>query len=291
MGPTGRTARTGRTGTGVLAGPQGDQGPQGTQGTAGAQGPKGDTGARGPAGRDATVTCKPGKKKKGRVRVTCTVRFAATGKARARLSRHGVVYAHGSGRVTRHAAALDLHTVRRTPPGEYTMRVRFGGGRLAVEQGDRPLRKGRQMKMRAAVLEEFGAAAAGAGGRPGGAAGRRGARPPGGLRRLPHRPLHGLGRRPVGLLADACSATRARASSSAVGDGVNVARRRRPRRDAVLAAVPRVRPLPRARAPTSASRSASSRTRATCRTARRGSRATASRSATSWARRRSPSTR
>jgi len=67
------------------------------------------------------------------VRVTCTVRFVTTGSARARLSRVGVVYAHGSGRIARHAASLDLRTVRRTPPGKYTMHVRFGSGRLAVE--------------------------------------------------------------------------------------------------------------------------------------------------------------
>jgi hypothetical protein len=135
-GGNGANGASGQAGAAGAAGPQGDQGPQGAaggQGVAGAQGPKGDTGARGPAGRDATVTCKPGKQKKGRVRVTCTVRFAASGKARARLSRRGVVYAHGSGRVARHAAALDLHTVRRMPPGEYTMRVRFGGGRLVSE--------------------------------------------------------------------------------------------------------------------------------------------------------------
>jgi hypothetical protein len=43
------------------------------------------------------------------------------------------VYAHGSGRIERHATALDLHTVRHTPPGRYTMRIRFGGGRLVAE--------------------------------------------------------------------------------------------------------------------------------------------------------------
>ena len=68
------------------------------------------------------------------------------------------------------------------------------------------------------------------------------------------------------------------------GDGVGSRRAGRPRRHALLAAVPRVRPLPRARGRTSAWRSASSRTRASCPTGRRGSRATASRSATSWAR-------
>jgi hypothetical protein len=132
-GANGANGADGQPGANGANGANGGAGPQGDQGPGGAQGPKGDTGARGPAGRDARVTCKTGKKKKGRVRVTCTVRFAARGAARARLSRNGVVYAHGSGRVRRHNAALDLHTVRRTPPGEYTMRIRFGGGRLVRE--------------------------------------------------------------------------------------------------------------------------------------------------------------
>ena len=76
-----------------------------------------------------------------------------------------------------------------------------------------------------------------------------------------------------------------------VGDGRDARSPGRPRRDALLAAVRRVRALPRATARTSAWRSASSRTRATCPTAPRGCAATASRSATSWAPRRSPSTR
>ena len=64
-----------------------------------------------------------------------------------------------------------------------------------------------------------------------------------------------------------------------VGDGVTLARARRPRRHALRARVRRVRPLPERRARTAASRSATSRGSATSRTARRGSRAAASRAA------------
>lgn len=129
-GPTGANGLTGANGA---SGPQGDQGPQGAQGPKGDTGAPGPTGPRGPAGRDARVSCKPGKAKKGRVRVTCTVRFVSTSSARARLSRAGVVYARGHGEVRRHAASLELHAVRRTPPGRYTMRIRFGDGILVRE--------------------------------------------------------------------------------------------------------------------------------------------------------------
>ena len=149
---------------------------------------------------------------------------------------------------------------------------------------------GAAMKMRAAVLEEFGAAAGRAGGGAGRAAGRRGAGPPSRLRRLPHRPLHRLRRRPLRLRAG-----RARPRGRR-GGGEGRRRRHlagagRPRRHPLLAPVRRVRPLRRPARPTSAWRSASSRTRASCPTAAPGSRAKATVSATSWAARPSPSTR
>ena len=77
------------------------------------------------------------------------------------------------------------------------------------------------VKIRAAVLEEFGAAARRAGGRAGRAEGGRGARSARGVRRLPHRPLHGLRRRSVRATRRPCSGTRARASSS--GSATDVA--------------------------------------------------------------------
>ena len=114
------------------------------------------------------------------------------------------------------------------------IRARSGGSRLACAR----------MKIRAAVLEEFGKPlvvqevelAEPKAGRGAGAAR--------GVRRLPHRSLHRLRRRPVRLRADACSGTRAPAWSRRSATGVTLAGARRPRRDAVLAAVPRVRPLP-----------------------------------------------
>ena len=134
------------------------------------------------------------------------------------------------------------------------------------------------------------AAAGRAGGRPRRAAGGRGARParsraasatPTCTR--PRAPTRPGTRRP-------CSATRARASSSG-RPGRDLGRAGRPRRDALLAPVPRVRPLPERpdeplpRDPRAAEPGATSRT------GRRASAGTASRSGTSWGRRRSPSTR
>ena len=69
------------------------------------------------------------------------------------------------------------------------------------------------MKIRAAVLEEFGKPLDVTGARPRRPEGGRGAGAADGLRGLPHGHVHGLRRRPVRLRARACSATRARASS------------------------------------------------------------------------------
>ncbi len=58
------------------------------------------------------------------------------------------------------------------------------------------------MRMRAAVLEEFGEAAGRARGGAGRSGAGRGARAAGGVRGVPHRHVHRLGRGPVGLRAD-----------------------------------------------------------------------------------------
>ncbi len=101
-----------------------------------------------------------------------------------------------------------------------------------------------RMKMRAAVLEEFGEPLVVQEVDLADPGSRRGAGAPGRVRRLPHGPLHGIGRRSVRLLAD-----RARARGRRRRRGRRRGRRRRrggrPRGDAVLAAMPRVRPLPR----------------------------------------------
>ena len=108
------------------------------------------------------------------------------------------------------------------------------------------------------------------------------------LRRLPHRPVHGLRASTRRATRRPCSATRAPASSRRVGEGVTSLARGRPRRDPVLAPVPRVRALPRPadeplpRHPRAAEPGLPARRHdARCRAA-------ASRSATSWAPRRSP---
>ena len=100
------------------------------------------------------------------------------------------------------------------------------------------------MQIRAAVLERFGEPLEVqelelAEPRDG-----RGARSPGGLRRLPYRPLHGLGRRPLRLCAGGARA-RGRRRRRSGRRGRARPGGRRPRGHALLAAVPRVRPLPR----------------------------------------------
>ena len=82
-----------------------------------------------------------------------------------------------------------------------------------------------------------------AGARAGGAQGRRGARAPRGVRRLPHRHVHRLRRRPVRLRAGGAR-PRGRGRRRGGRRGRRLGRRGRPRRDAVLAPVPRVRALP-----------------------------------------------
>jgi hypothetical protein len=112
----------GDTGT---AGTPGPQGPAGADGSAGAQGPQGAAGPQGRPGRDATVTCKAGKPKRGKVKVTCTVRFTAPrgSKVTARLSRAGRTYARASANAPRGQARLRFKTLRATPAGRYTMTI------------------------------------------------------------------------------------------------------------------------------------------------------------------------
>jgi hypothetical protein len=122
-GPAGPTGADGATGPQGLPGMQGVAGPQGTAGPQGAAGPQGPAGPRGARGRDARVTCKVGKRKRGRIKVTCTVRLARAARSRhvrARLTRRGVVYATGSARSPR-ASSVRLHAVRAVPAGRYRL--------------------------------------------------------------------------------------------------------------------------------------------------------------------------
>ena len=78
------------------------------------------------------MTCK---KVKGKQRCTAklvagTVKFTTIGSAaRARLSRHGVVYAAGTARTARTRMSLRLTPLRPLRPGKYTLTLISGTGR------------------------------------------------------------------------------------------------------------------------------------------------------------------
>jgi hypothetical protein len=116
--PGGGQGPAGGTGSPGGQGPAGGTGSPGGQGPAGEPGPTGATGPQGRPGRDARVTCKVKKAKKG-PRVTCTVRLkeAAAGKLHALLTRGTRVYA--TGRTVR--GVLTLTAKRRLRPGVYTL--------------------------------------------------------------------------------------------------------------------------------------------------------------------------
>ena len=114
-------------GTSAPAGPKGDTGatgpagPAGTPGETGAPGPAGTPGAAGPAGRagrDARVTCKLVVRRR-RPAVRCSVTLVSKS-ARARLSRHGYVYALARADAR---GRLRWRTVRRMRPGTYKMTI------------------------------------------------------------------------------------------------------------------------------------------------------------------------
>jgi len=118
QGPTGADGPQGPAGTGA----QGATGPQGAAGAQGGTGPAGATGPRGRAGRNAKVTCKAGKRKRGRVKVTCTVRLAAAARGKhvsARLTRRGVLYAKSASRAR--GGRVRLRAVRALRPGRYRL--------------------------------------------------------------------------------------------------------------------------------------------------------------------------
>ena len=111
------------TGLAAAPGPAGAQGPQGSpgidaKGAPGPAGPAGATGARGPAGRDAKVTCKAAKAKKGKVKVTCSVRLVRSARVVARLTRGRTVYASGS---ARDSGSVRLRARRAVPAGRYRL--------------------------------------------------------------------------------------------------------------------------------------------------------------------------
>jgi Collagen triple helix repeat (20 copies) len=124
-GPQGATGAPGAAGPAGAAGQNGQDGQQGPAGQAGPAGPAGATGPQGRPGRDAVVTCKVGKKRGNKVKVTCTVRLAAAAKRSARLMRHGRVYARGRSRGAH--GSLRLRRLRPITAGRYTLFVKVTG--------------------------------------------------------------------------------------------------------------------------------------------------------------------
>lgn len=114
--------------------PVGAPGPAGPKGATGATGARGRTGARGPAGPAGKIELVTCRKVRGRLRCTArlisgTIGFTTTGHiARARLSRHGVVYASGVARLVHGSTSLRLAPVRRLGPGRYTLTLIRGTG-------------------------------------------------------------------------------------------------------------------------------------------------------------------
>jgi hypothetical protein len=116
----------------------GATGATGAPGPAGPAGPIGPVGPQGPAGRDARVTCKPSKARKGKVKVTCRVVYVTAKSARtvrARLTRSGRTYA----RLTRRSIAgrrvkLNLAATGTLRAGRYQLVVvtSDGHGRQTV---------------------------------------------------------------------------------------------------------------------------------------------------------------
>jgi hypothetical protein len=123
-GAPGAPGIAGPAGHAGATGPAGQTGPAGTPGATGPAGPKGDSGA-GLTG--ATISCKPAKVRRGKVRVKCTLKLAVASRVRAArvtLSRGGHVVARGSG--------LASH-------GRVRIRLPLGvrGGRIRVVTIDR----------------------------------------------------------------------------------------------------------------------------------------------------------
>jgi hypothetical protein len=129
-GTSGTDGTNGSSGTNGSNGEKGPLGPVGPVGPIGAQGPAG------PAGQVELVTCRTVRKGKKSAQecttklVSGTVKFAATGvTASAMLSRHGVVYAAGTARVTHRRTSLRLTPARKLRPGHYTLTLTSGSGR------------------------------------------------------------------------------------------------------------------------------------------------------------------
>ena len=96
-GPAGPAGHTGAAGAPGSSGPRGPTGQAGATGATGPAGPKGEPGA---GLTRATISCRPAKVRRGKVRVKCTLKLAVDARVRAAritLSRGGHVIARGSG--------------------------------------------------------------------------------------------------------------------------------------------------------------------------------------------------
>ena len=102
--------------------PVGPAGPTGATGATGQTGATGAPGATGAAGRDAVVTCTPGKPKKGKVTVTCNVKLAANASAKlsARFMKGRRLAATGRSTQSTATSAIRVQPVR-LAPGRYTL--------------------------------------------------------------------------------------------------------------------------------------------------------------------------
>ena len=116
--------------TGTAPGPAGaaaGDGAGGVAGAAGAPGAAGSAGAagpQGPAGRNAVVTCKPGKVRRRTVRVVCTVTLAVPAQASVRVAlRRGSIVALGGKARGERTQTLALRARRTVGPGRYTLRI------------------------------------------------------------------------------------------------------------------------------------------------------------------------
>jgi hypothetical protein len=107
-GAPGTVGTDGTNGTNGSNGATGPAGPQGSGGPAGPQGPQGNAGA-GLTG--ATISCKPARLRRGRVRVKCTLRLAVAARVRAArvtVSRGGRPVARGTGRARHGSVRIAL---------------------------------------------------------------------------------------------------------------------------------------------------------------------------------------
>jgi Tol biopolymer transport system component len=129
-GTAGGTGAAGSQGVQGTQGPGGPLGPGGDAGANGSSGPQGLPGPQGPAGRDATVTCKVPKARKGKVKVTCTVKQSGaahkSSRAKWSLARGTRTVARGVTTVRRGRIALDLAHLRGVRRGRYVLTLKIG---------------------------------------------------------------------------------------------------------------------------------------------------------------------